>query len=274
MNTQTNRQSAKTKAKPTGSGMVLTERDRRLIEAVEAFGIVTREQIARHLRFGSVTRANSVLLRLFRHGYLGRRLQPSLRGTRRLTYFVGPKGHELIGISPKSVDTGRRRWPGLSDLFVDHQLDLNDVRLTFEHLHHSGYEFVRFLSERELSLMSLPLVPDGYCEYRIDGKAYAAFLEVDRGTEPRSRWTAKVAAYLQLAYQGMFAEKFGRRFFRVLVTAPSARRVEGIAHEVSKRTDRIFWVGVHGDVLREGPLASVWHRPNGTGPTSLTETIQ
>src|SRR5262245_55588803 len=38
-----------TKAKTTGSGMMLTERDRRIIEAIHNFGIATREQIAAHL---------------------------------------------------------------------------------------------------------------------------------------------------------------------------------------------------------------------------------
>jgi hypothetical protein len=269
---QTNHTPPRTKAKPTGSGMVLTDRDRRLIEAVGTFGIVTREQIAKHLKFGSVTRANAVLLRLFRHGYLGRRLQPSLRGTRRLTYFVGPKGHELVGSSQDSKSTAeRRRWPQASDLFLDHQLDVNDVRLALEHLEHSGYEFVRFLSERDLASMNLSLVPDGYCEYRLGGKSYAAFLEVDRGTESRSRWTTKVNAYLRLAYQNDFVEKFGRRFFRVFVTAPSARRLKGLAREISKRTDRIFWLTVHDDFLRDGPFGLIWYRPDGAGPKSLTE---
>lgn len=252
--------------------MVLTERDRRLVEAVANFGIVTREQVARHAKFGSVTRANSVLLRLFRHGYIGRRLQPSLRGTRRLTYFLGRRGHELMGLPPETaVASGRRRWPLVSDLFVDHQLDVNDVRLAFEHLAHPRYEFLRFLSERELAAMGLPLVPDGYCEYRISDKSFALFLEVDRGTESRSRWTAKADAYLQLAYHGMFAEKFGRRFFRVAVTAPTERRRKGIAHEIAKRTDKVFWLTAHDEFLREGPFAPIWHRPDRSGPKSLTD---
>jgi hypothetical protein len=252
--------------------MVLTDRDSKLIHAVANLGIVTREQITRHLRFGSVTRANAVLLRLFRHEYLGRRQQPSLRGTRRLTYFIGPRGQELMGLSPESTAAnGRRRWPLVSDLFVDHQLDVNDIRIAFESLQSPGYGFVRFLSERELAAMNLPLTPDGYCEYRLLEKSFALFLEVDRGTEPRSRWTTKINAYLQLAYQGTFAEKYGRRFFRVLVTVPSARRLKGIAHEISKRTERIFWLAVHDDFLQQGPFAPIWHRPNGSGPQSLTD---
>jgi hypothetical protein len=265
-------QPTRTKGKPTGSGMVLTDRDRSLIAAVADLGIATREQLARHLRFGSTTRANAVLLRLFRHGYLARRLQPSLRGTRRLTYFVGPQGHELLGSFPRDTSsTGRRRWPVASDLFVDHQLDVNDVRLAFEHFECSGYEFVRFRSERELSQMNLNIVPDGYIEYRFNDKAYALFLEVDRGTETRSRWSTKVNAYLSLAHQGIFSERFGRRFFRVVTTAPTLRRLKGLSAEIAKKTDRIFWLSVRDDLLRLGPFARLWYRPNGDGPKSLTE---
>jgi hypothetical protein len=270
MNLKTNYQSARTKGKPNGNGMVLTDRDRRIIEAIAKFGIATREQISKHLKFGSVTRANAVLLRLFLHGYLDRRLQPSLRGTRRLTYVVGPHGDELLGPSTESA-MGRRRWSLLSDLFVDHQLDVNDVRLAFEHLEHQRYEFVRFLSERELAAMKLEFVPDGYCEYRLEGKSYSLFLEIDRGTESMGRWTSKVKAYLRLAHGGDFSGKFGRRFFRVLVSAPSGRRLKNLTREIARHTDRIFWLAVHAELLGHGPFGFICYRPDGAGPKSLIE---
>jgi hypothetical protein len=258
-----------TKVKTIGSGMMLTERDRRIVEAIAEFGIVTRDQIAKHLKFGSVTRANTVLLRLARNRYLSRRLQPTLRGTRRLTYFVGPVGDELLGLSSEDGPR-RRRWAYLSDLFIEHQLAVNDLRLVFEHRVYPGYEFLRWMSERELAPMNLRVVPDAYCEYRLDGRSYAIFIEVDRGTESHSRWTQKVNAYLGLAFGGTFEERFGRRFFRVLVTTPSQRRLAGVAREIAKRTDQIFWLAEHDDLVGNGPFGVSWRRPAGSDLYSLT----
>jgi hypothetical protein len=258
------------KDKSIGKGMVLTERDRTLVAAVAEFGILTREQIVRHMRFGSVTRANAVLLRLARHRYLLRRPQPSLRGSRRLTYTVGPLGGELLGLSVRAIS--RRRWTYLSDLFVEHQLAVNDVRLMFQHLEYPTYEFIKWVAERQLATMGLQLVPDGYCEYRLDGRSYAAFVEVDNGTESRSRWTQKTKAYTELAFAGRFTERFNRQFFRVLVTAPSARRRNGIAQEVARHTDRIVWLATHEELLAGGPFGRVWRRPADPNAQSLIST--
>jgi hypothetical protein len=255
--------------------MILTDRDRQIVAAVANFGILTREQIAMHLRFGSVTRANAVLLRLTRHQYLARRLQPSVRGTRRLTYVLGSVGAELLGYSQKGRDRNtRRRWVSASDLFVEHQLAVNDVRLLFQHLDVSGYEFTSWRTERQLALLNVGVVPDGYCEYRVVDRSYGVFVEVDNGTESQSRWRQKVTAYLALAFGGKFTERFHRQFFRVLVTAPSERRLTGIAREIARRTDQIFWLALQSDLLHQGPLAHIWRRPTDSGPYSLINPTQ
>jgi hypothetical protein len=258
------------KDKPNGKGMMLTDRDRRLIAAVAEFGVLTREQIARHLSFGSVTRTNAILLRLTQHKYLERRLQPSLRGSRRLTYVLGPHGQELLdGARPVEHP---RRWLRATDLFLEHRLLVNDVRLTFEHARAEGYRLERWLVEQRLLELRLGPVPDGYAEYRIDEKLFACFLEADNGTESRTRWRQKVTAYLNLAYSGRFSKAFPLQYFRVLVVVPSRRRLDNIQHEIATQTDRIFWLATISDLQAQGPFASIWRRPGTTDVQSLTES--
>jgi len=54
------------------------------------------------------------------------------------------------------------------------------------------------------------------------------FVEVDLGTETNRVWRKKVRMYLQLALSGQFHREFHQSQFRVLVIAPSGRRLEGI----------------------------------------------
>lgn len=242
----------------SGSAMVLTDRDRRIVESVADFELLTREQLARHHRFGSVTRVNAVLLRLVRHGYLRTRHQPSVAGSRRLTYLLGPAGAVVLA---GSAATARDRWSHASDLFAEHRLLVNDCRLAFEHAGKPGFELVRWLSEATLRAMPLGLVPDGYGEYAVDGKRFGVFLEADNGTESSARWAGKAQAYCELAAGGRTADLLGRQFFRVLVVAPSPRRADNIRREILRRTDRIFWLATRADLLAHGPLAPIWRRP-------------
>lgn len=258
-----------TKDKPAGSGMVLTARDRQLITAVADFGVLTREQIARHLRFGSVTRVNAVLLRLSRHGYLERRPQPSLVGSRRLTYVLGRAGAELLGAT--NILPDRRRWQRASDLFLDHRLFVNDVRLTFAECDAAGYGMQRWLAENQLRDLHLGFIPDGYCEYRIGDKTFACFLEADNGTESRRRWQEKISAYTDLAFSGRFADRFARQFFRVLVITTSPRRADNIRRETANQTDRLFWFTSRSAFAERGPFAPIWSRPLPGAPQSLTD---
>lgn len=250
--------------------MVLTARDEEIIAAVADFGILTRAQVARHLRFGSTTRVNAVLLRLTRHGYLQRRLQPTLLGTRRQTYLLGKRGAELIGVS-----TGSRRsvraWSDASDLFVEHRLLVNDVRLGFAHCAHVDFALTKWLDEAALRQFNLDFIPDGYGEYCVGEKTFAVFLEADNGTESRTRWREKVAQYVHFAESGRFQTLWNRRFFRVLVVLPSARRLASVSGEIARRTTRIFWLTTREEFASAGPLATIWRRPASLDLQSLIQ---
>jgi Replication-relaxation len=251
--------------KRNGRGMLLTARDSDIVHTVAECGAVTREQLERHHRFGSTVRANATLLRLVRHSYLARRFQPTLVGTRRAIYVLAGRGRELVGEDPP-------RLRDASDLFLDHRLMVNDIRFSFVDCAVPEFRVLRWTNEGDLRRHQLPVISDGYVEYALDEGIFAAFIEADRGTEGRHRWQAKTQGYLELAFSGLYERRFGRRFFRVLVVAPTAERVAVLASEIRPLTDRIFWLTPLSDLLASGPFSPIWWRPNGDDRHSLTET--
>src|SRR2546425_5812035 len=112
----------------TGKSLAFTERDRAIVREVMRFGVMSRDQLMRLQFFSSKTRANDRLKRLVDEGYLASRRQPIPVGGPRLVYLPG----RLI-VDGRDV---RRRFADVSDLFLDHQLGLVDIRLAFEQRSH------------------------------------------------------------------------------------------------------------------------------------------
>lgn len=262
------RQPHSQKVKRGGSGMALTSRDVEIIQEVAESGALTREQIRRHHKFGSIVRTNATLLRLARHDYLRRRFQPTLAGTRRAIYLIGSRGHELISATG---GTEHNRFHQASDLFLQHRLMLNDVRFAFCDRIESDYKFALWKGEKELRRHPLPVLPDGYLEYALDGATFAAFIEADRGTEGPGKWLVKARGYVELAFSGLYTRLFGNRFFRVLVIAPTEERARAIARTVSKITTQIFWFTDLTALSESGPLNPIWVRADRPDKQSLRE---
>ncbi|MGH9203298.1 MAG: replication-relaxation family protein, partial [Vicinamibacterales bacterium] len=214
--------------------MVLTDRDRQILGDVGQFRILTRHQLERLGHFGSKTRANAILLRLTRFGYLSRRHLPTIAGTQRGLYYLGPKGVAL-GSDPHAAHTSRRKARALSDLFAAHQLAVTDVLVSFRQA--PACSIQRWMTDDELRSTQLGVVPDGHIEYRFNDKQFGAFVELDRGTETLGRFQGKVRAYQRLAGSGTYQRVFGRPYFRVLVIATSARRIEHLRRATASLTD-------------------------------------
>lgn len=250
-----------------GRAMMLTHRDLRIVTDVSQFRILTRDQLERLGHFQSKTRANAVLLRMVRFGYLSRRYQPAVAGTQRALYFLGSKG---VALTEASNPSERRNIKALSDLFLAHQLLITDVHIGFRREVSVGIE--RWMTDEDLRASQLGIVPDGHIEYTHGEKRFGAFLELDRGTETLGRFQGKVRAYIHLTTSDGYRKAFSRTFFRVLVVAPSATRIEHLRTITAAITDRIFWFTTIERLTVEGPLANIWLRPLGPERHSLTES--
>ncbi len=240
--------------------LVLQERDRRLLEALESMRVIDREQAKVVAGFHSTTRANVRLLALSQAGYLKR----SFIGSRQAVYWLASKG-----LKPEKQTGENAAEP--AGLFLRHQLEINRARLLvqFSGIPVAGWWFVRWQSFQKPLSGTVPLIPDGYFELGSSQGVRATFLEVDLGTESGAVFARKASLYLTLATSGEFSKQFGRSQFRVLVLTTSPRRLQNLREGVAKLTDKIFWFGTLSALSRESFWTAVWLRPTGDQPQSL-----
>lgn len=244
-------------------GLIVQDRDRRLLTALDSMRIVDRDQAMAVAGFHSITRANTRLLKLKNAGLLRRFFVGTQGGNRKALYSLSPKGAALIGV--RLWHLHRRAADRLIvDPFIEHQLTLNALRILVCHrrlpegLLVDGWRvFPQPISK------ALPLAPDAYFEIQSDNHTYPMFLEVDRGTEGQRIWKNKIALYLRMATSGEFAARFGQQKFAVLVTAATERRLESIRRTVAKLTGKIFWFATFPIINTSGFWSEVWIRPTG-----------
>jgi len=250
-------------------GLILQERDRRLMTALETMRIVDRDQVMSVAGFRSITRANTRLLKLKNAGLLRRLFVGSQGGNRKALYTLSPKGAALVGV--RLWHLHRRQADRLVvDPFIEHQLMVNALRILicFSPLP-AGMTCHGWQIFREPIAAALPIAPDGYFEIEYDTSIHPIFLEVDRGTEGQRIWKNKTESYLRLAASGEFAKRFGQQRFRVLVAVNSERRLLSILKTVGRLTDKIFWFTTFSDINNEGFWSRLWLRPKQDQKLSL-----
>lgn len=242
-------------------GMVLQERDRRLLQELTVMRVVDRDQAKIVAGFNSVTRVNARLLTLTRAGLLRRFFVGTSGAKQRALYTLSTPGAQLVGSSHRGLQR-RKDDVSVGSAFVEHQLAVNNLYCTlkFQPVPLPDIAFPRWLA---FDIPIAPrLVPDGYLEFRAPAKILAALLEVDLGTERLGVWTQKVRSYLQFSRSGAFEHDFGSKGFRVLVIANSDRRMHSIRKAASELTDSMFWFSTAARVENGGFFQSSWLRPN------------
>jgi hypothetical protein len=258
--TKPKRQGRRCMAGNNRTALVLQERDRRLLEALETMRVVDREQAKVVAGFHSTTRANARLLALSQAGYLKR----SFIGSRQAVYWLASKG---LREEKQRGETA----PEPAGLFLRHQLEINRTRLLvqFSGIPVAGWWFVRWQNFQKPLSVTVPLIPDGYFELGSPQGVRATFLEIDLGTESVTVFAKKASLYLLLATSGEFSTQFSRNQFRVLVVTTSPRRLENLREGVAKLTDKVFWFGTLAALSRESFWSAVWLRPTGNQLQSL-----
>jgi hypothetical protein len=244
--------------------LVLQQRDRHLLQELSVMRVIDREQAKAVAGFHSTSRANVRLLRLTWAGLLRRFFLGTKGAGQKALYALSAKGAALAGVPLRGPQ--RRKDESLAaDFFVAHQLAVNSVYCALKHgaIPIPETKLVRWLTFYEPLTRSIPLIPDGYAELQAPNGILAAFLEVDLGHERRAIWKAKARHYLQLALSGEYERLFGQRRFRVLVLAPTKRRIDSIRNAVTEITEKIFWFATIEAAERNGLFSPIWVRPKG-----------
>lgn len=272
--------------------VVLQPRDKEIIKMTYEFELLSREQIQSFFNFGCAVRANLRLRKLFDTGYLSRRFLPTVKGSAKALYVLGPQGIQVIaeetGDDPLYIRKKREAILNKKDLFFTHDLMVNSVRLYF----YQAFNTTRDLSlelwmtaadwplrggaydrkpNRELKII---FRPDGYFRYIQNNKLFSCFLEVDRSTMSNNRFLKKIALYIKYAQAGFHQQKFGLKFFRVLIVTKTKERMRNLKAITSKATNKIFWFATFEDLSSENILGASWERPGTDGKLSLVEKEQ
>lgn len=249
--------------------VIATRRDREFLEALADMKVLDREQFQVTCGVRRINRANDRLHRLHSAGLIRRHFLGTVAGGRKAIYSLSSKGAALIG----HTKTWRFQHPEnellIGDSFTAHQAAVNWVWLSAKYRRPDRIEFLRWLNFQEPLTPTLSLIPDGYFEIRIGGEIRAQFVEADLGTESGKVWERKAELYVKLATSGEFARLLQRDRFRVLVTAPSTRRLHNIRAVVQKQTSKIFFFLDHKTIYRDGLFVPQWLRPQGEERHSL-----
>lgn len=253
--------------------IVIQERDLELLRKLGVMRVVDRGQAKVGAGFGSTTRVNARLLALTRAGFLRRFFLGTTAGGTKALYALSAKGAQLVGL-PLRGPQRRKDETLAADFFVEHQLTVNDVYLRLKcGALPQGVSFGQWQSFFAPIVPGLRLIPDGYAELNTPSGILAAFLEVDLGHEHRPVWKQKVERYLQLALTSAAEAQVFHRPFRVLVLAPTERRVHSIRTAVAGLTHKVFWFRSLESIHRDGLFARLWLRPVGDERLSLIKEI-
>jgi Replication-relaxation len=205
--------------------------DRRILEALGRFHVLTAEQV-RRLFFGkSLTYVQSqVMPRLVAAGLVRELHFPKTMryGSFPIVYTLTSKGWREIGLPPP-----RFKRTEQSGFHMLHTLAVTDVCIGAELLSRRYAQITLVDLEHEWDFKRNPfrfdggsVAPDGLLRMRIGTDPQDVLLEVDRRTEVKAQWQAKIEPLLALA-QGSFQQLYDTPFaptIAVLTTGGEVRR--------------------------------------------------
>jgi hypothetical protein len=288
--------------------MEVTERDLAILRTVYAFRLITREQVERLLfpptngrdnyTRTSITRHRLKLL--FHNGYVERLPVPVKQGAWawRPLYRLAKKGAQLIaekqGITLSELPYWGRRFDKdqrrtvASELFVDHLLKINDVRIALILAADApGCRIEQWIDDAALKsqerqdfvathrhggkALEARVIPDGYFVLNLGNRRAHFFLELDQATMSNQRWKSKVLAYQQYVASGSYHEKYQTQSLRILTVTTTEKRLKNLK-KVTERVGggRMFWFSTFGRASTEQVLSGhIWLVAGETTPRPL-----
>lgn len=264
--------------------LFLQPRDQVIMTFVAEFRFLSREQIQKLLDFPCTTRVNIRLKKLYDHGYLSRLFLPTITGTPKALYYLGPQGipvvSDSLSIDPLLLERERKHLHDRKVLFLNHQLFLNDVRIAFTLAIRNNTQMTleQWIKERDClvefqhnhgSLTALR--PDGCLCVTYQNRLYSFFVEVDCSTMTNGRLKSKAKAYIAYARSGRSEQDFGFKYFRVLIITKTEARLFNLKSTIEELNNRIFYFALRDDVCQDYVLERVWQHAGCQGFFTLLE---
>jgi hypothetical protein len=272
--------------------MVLQARDKKILTCVYSHRIMTREQIQTVFKLNCIRKANNRLRKLYDHHYLSRKFLPTIKGSPKALYFLGPRGFTVIaeelGIDLPEIKQKVKETSRFKELFLRHTLQIIETRIAFtsKFLNQPGSCIQAWINEDDLQQEYTVLNngksivrrfrPDGYFRVLHEQKIYGHFLELDRSTMSHAKFKSKVETYLEFSQLGLYRERFGMKYFRVLVITLTEERLLNLKKLVESITDKFFWFTSLNQIASRNPLDPIWMRAGfeGTFPMFRSPAIE
>jgi hypothetical protein len=264
--------------------LILQPRDEVIMTFVAEFRLLSREQIQKLLDFPCITRVNIRLKKLYDHGYLSRLFLPTITGTPKTLYYLGPQGvpvvSDILSIDPLLLERERKHLQDRKVLFLNHQLFLNDVRIAFTLAIKNNAQMTlkQWIKERDCLIefqhnqgSLTALRPDGCLCLTYQNRLYSFFVEADCSTMTNGRLKSKAKAYIAYARSGRSEQDFGFKYFRVLIITKTEMRLSNLKSTIEELNNRIFYFAVREDVCQDFVLERVWQHAGCQGFFTLLE---
>jgi hypothetical protein len=265
----------------------LTERDKRILEAIHAFdGLLSFSQIKR-LFFSGKSQAELRLRLLYQHGFVNRldRLQ-RLRAPE-MVYWLDKKGAEWVA-SAQGVELSEFPWRKELRWFqIEHDLAVNDFRLCLGQAvqAHPQVRLESWVPETEFraypdriiyehngARLKRSMRPDGYFMLATQQHRIRYLLEIDRSTEDNPRFLRdKILPGLAYIKSPAYEERFGHRSGRWLVVTTGERRLRNMLRQAQNAGAKgVFFFTTFDQVTVETLLfAPIWQRADRDEPVQL-----
>lgn len=252
----------------------LTDRDRALLYDLFHYRALPTSLVVER-QFGSATRGRNRLKLLFHHGYVDRHFPPSVGpATSEAVYTLGPAAvSELAtfyGLEPGEIRR-RRMSRRIDSLFLAHELLVSRFRIRLAASGAPdgvGIHDWRENGEAELAAGNGRepdrITPDGIAWVRSKKARFAFCLEADRGTMTVGRVREKFERYQDVQRAGAMQKAFGAARFRVLVIAPTERRLASLKAAAESVRARNVWLACEADLAQNLVTDPMWARAGRT----------
>ena len=258
--------------------MRLTERDKRILEAIHAYdGILGFSQIQR-MYFSGKSQTEQRMKLLYQNGYVNRPDEVQRRRIPEMVYWLDRKGAELVASLHGTTlsEMGWRKEPRWFQ--VEHDLAVNDFRLDMVEACHANPNVTleTWVPESEFwaypdkisyqyagRKMNRNIRPDGFFTLVMGSNRIRYLLEIDRSTEDHPRFLReKILPGLAYIRSQAYEERFKHRSGRWLVVTTSERRLANMLLQ-ARRTDAkgIFYFTTYDQVNPKTLLqVPIWQR--------------
>ncbi len=182
-----------------------------------------------------------------------------------------------LGLDMESVKRKMRSASQVKEFFLNHSLEINEFRINITQAIQKLPEMrlEKWINDNDCEQTYKIILngkeitrrfrPDGYFRFWYQGRPYSFFLELDRSTMSLARFKRKVQTYLEFAQLGYYRRRFGVADFRVIVIAPTSKRLISLKEAVEQVTDKAFRFTTMNQVCEDKVMGQIWQRAGHQG---------